>query len=290
MEQKKKKGLVAGIAAVVTVALAFIMFAPTAADEKFDAANASSIVMLHREGDFALSEDVDEVETKKKKVSAFSTAARWILRTLKTALVSLCLGAVSLVIKLLGALAGTVGGGIGAALGFLLGDFMPVFFLVLLVFCFLFKLMFPDIELKQFLKLRNVAVMAAGSFVISAFSRFSAERIDHRVLASELNLAVSVTVIFLLWLLMFKGEYKTSAGSVKLLSQPRTYILLVFLVGATVLVGRAETAIARSGEDMLLLIKLFDCAWFCFLLISVAAYIYRHTGARHYKQRKALHG
>lgn len=287
MEQKKKKGLVAGIAAVVTVALAFIMFSPTAAGERFDAANAPSIVMLHREGDFVLDEhaDNDADETKKKR-SGFSIAARWIARALKTALVSLCLGAVSFVIKLLGALAGTAGGGVGAVLGFLLGDLLPVLFLLLLVFCFLFKLIFPDIELKRFLCPKNVLILTAGSFVISAFMRFSAEQIENRVLAGELNLVVSVVVIFLLWLIIFSDEFKTSAGSVRLLREPRTYILLVFLVGVTVLVGRAEASLLRSAADFALLTKLLDCAWFCFLLISVAAYIFRHTGSRHFRLRK----
>ncbi len=284
MEQKKKKGLVAGIAAVIAVALAFIMLAPAAADEQFDSASTSSVVMLHPEGDFALSDDAGETETKKKKSGAFSTAARWILRTVKTAFVSLCLGTVSLVIKLLGALAGTAGGGIGAALGFILGDLLPVFFLVLLVFCFLFKLIYPDIDLRQFLSFKNILVMAAGSFVISVFIRFSAERIENRVLASELNLAVSVLVIFFLWLIMFKGEFVSQTSRVRLLSEPRAYILLFFLIGTAFLVGRAGTAISNSGGDMLLLIKLLDCAWFCFILISVAAYIYRHTGARRKKQ------
>ena len=265
----------------MTVALAFIVFSPAAAGEKFDAANAPSIVMLHREGDFVLSEPADADEPERKRGS-FSVAARWLLRTLKTVLVSLCLGAVSLVIKLFGALAGTAGGGVGAALGFLLGDFMPVFFLVLLVFCFLFKILFPDIDLKQFLTLKNVAVMAAGSFVISAFMRFSAERMKHRVFATELGLAVCLAVIFFMWLIIFKGKFKTSAGTARLFREPRTYILLAFLALFALLVGYAQTALVKSEIDLTLVIKLFDCAWFCFLLISAVAYIYRHTGARHF--------
>ena len=149
MEKKKKRGLVSVIAAVVTVTLAFILFSPSSANEKFEAANASYIIQTEQ-GDFILGDEDKKAVAKSQ--SGISRTAKWLIRTLKSLLVGVVLAAASLLIKALGSLIGAaVGTGAGGVVGFLLAEFLPVLFMVVLVFCFLFKLLFPDYDLKSFL-------------------------------------------------------------------------------------------------------------------------------------------
>ncbi len=275
MEKKKKRGLVSVIAAVVTVTLAFILFSPSSANEKFEAANASYIIQTEQ-GDFILGDEDKKAVAKSQ--SGISRTAKWLIRTLKSLLVGVVLAAASLLIKALGSLIGAaVGTGAGGVVGFLLAEFLPVLFMVVLVFCFLFKLLFPDYDLKSFLTFKNIVIMAAGSFFISLCSRASLTHIENRILASEINLVVSVTFIVLMWYLCFCGTLKSAQGPVSLLKTKGAAVMLLCLITLTAAVGLIQIALVNAGIPQQTIGTYFDCAWFCFVLVSLVAFISRHS-------------
>lgn len=192
---------------------------------------------------------------EERRTARMRTLSQRTLYAIRTA----ALLPLTLILKAAGFLLRRLGDAVLAPLLRFLGGWAFAFAVLLLFFCLLYKLLFPERSLREFLRWKNIRWILLGSFFLpGADAALRYWCADYNYLRAALMTLLLCGIVLFIWLRCFASALGARGRLRALFSGRRALLLPVLLLLAVVLYGWAGADVSHETLQQ----NLIEALWF----------------------------